>query len=135
MTTELEPCPCCQSASVYLSWVDNDHPFAMVSCDGCGLCMEKGGGHWQRQYLEDEAATAWNTRPSAVPIGDEADWVRAARDEAVRALEVILGHTNPDEPNNYRADDREGCLDGVFSEADRALTYIRALTVFPEPRP
>lgn len=61
---ELKPCPCCSSKDVGLSWIDNDHPFALVSCDGCGLCMERGGGHWQRAYLEADAITAWNTRGS-----------------------------------------------------------------------
>ena len=60
---ELKPCPCCGCANVDLTWIDNDHPFALVSCDGCGLCMEKGGGHWQRGYLEEEAVKAWNARP------------------------------------------------------------------------
>jgi hypothetical protein len=49
---------------------------------------------------------------------------RIVRDEAVRALEIIRDHTDPNSTNNYRADDREGCLDGVFAHANQALAYI-----------
>lgn len=51
------------------------------------------------------------------------------RDTAVRALQIIRDHTDPDGETNYRADDREGCLDGVFSEASRALDYIAKVEV------
>jgi hypothetical protein len=46
------------------------------------------------------------------------------RDEAVRALEVIRDYTAPHVAANYRADDRDGCLDSVHAEATRAIDYI-----------
>ena len=52
----------------------------------------------------------------------------------VRALEIIRGHTDADDPVGYRSDDREGCLDAVHAEAGRALAYIAALARTPEPR-
>lgn len=52
---------------------------------------------------------------------------RAVRDEAVRALEIIRDDTAGDRENNHRADDREGCLDGVHALANNALTYIGKL--------
>lgn len=38
------------------------------------------------------------------------------------ALEKIAGHTDPDDPESYRCDDREGCLDTVQSIARAALS-------------
>ena len=40
----------------------------------------------------------------------------------VGALQNIKDATNADDPESYRADDREGCLDTVFAIASRALT-------------
>jgi hypothetical protein len=37
------------------------------------------------------------------------------------ALERIKAMTDADNPNSYRADDREGCLDTVFAVASQAL--------------
>lgn len=39
-----------------------------------------------------------------------------------KALEQIRDMTDADNPDSYRSDDREGCLDAVFSTAQRALT-------------
>lgn len=47
----------------------------------------------------------------------EADLARARE-----ALETIEGATNADDPESYRSDDREGCLDTVHSIA-RALLH------------
>jgi hypothetical protein len=42
-----------------------------------------------------------------------------------KALETIAERTNPDAPDeNYRADDREGCLDTVYSIASSALAKL-----------
>lgn len=65
-----------------------------------------------------------NLLPEIIEGLKEKEALRIVRDEAVRALEIIRGHTNADDATSYRADDREGCLDGVFAEADRALAYI-----------
>lgn len=48
----------------------------------------------------------------------------------VDALRTIAEATDPDNPESYRADDREGCLDAVHATATAALTQ-RA----PEVRP
>lgn len=73
----------------------------------------------------------------AAPADPNAEWVmvRNARDEAVRSLQVIRGHTDPDTETSYRADDREGCLDAVHAESSRALAYIDALNAAPAPQP
>lgn len=39
------------------------------------------------------------------------------------ALTVIKGHLDPDDPNNYRADDPEGAMDTAFERARQALTW------------
>jgi hypothetical protein len=45
-----------------------------------------------------------------------------AAPKLLEALRRIAEHTDPDSPEeNYRADDREGCLDTVFSIAKRAI--------------
>lgn len=41
--------------------------------------------------------------------------------EALEALTQIHINTNADDPESYRADDREGCLDAVFAIADKVL--------------
>ena len=38
------------------------------------------------------------------------------------AIQVVREMTDVNNPNSYRNDDREGCLDAVFAEADRAIT-------------
>ena len=44
----------------------------------------------------------------------------------VAAMESIAEHTHPAPPQeNYRADDREGCLDTVFALAKCALAATR----------
>ena len=49
-----------------------------------------------------------------------------AHEDLVKALEKIKGHTDPDSiEENYRADDREGCLDCVFTIARAALNKLR----------
>jgi len=39
--------------------------------------------------------------------------------EVIRNIREMTDVNNPD---SYRNDDREGCLDAVFAEADRAIT-------------
>lgn len=43
-------------------------------------------------------------------------------DELVEALRSIAEHTDPDGGDNYRSDDREGCLDTVHALARAALS-------------
>lgn len=38
-----------------------------------------------------------------------------------KALQRIIAMTNADNPESYRRDDREGCLDTVFAVASEAL--------------
>lgn len=50
----------------------------------------------------------------------------AAAPDMLAALERIAEHTNPDSPEeNYRADDREGCLDTVFEIARAAIAKAK----------
>ena len=54
------------------------------------------------------------------------DSLRVQPYSLVAALQSIADDTNPDSPEeNYRADDREGCLDTVFATATRALAAAR----------
>lgn len=65
------------------------------------------------------AAPAAAVQPVALPRSD--------LEQAVQALEGIASATDPDSAEeNYRADDREGCLDYVFATARAALTALRA---------
>lgn len=48
------------------------------------------------------------------------------RDELLASLKRIRGMTDADDPGSYRSDDREGCLDAVFSEALEAIAEIEA---------
>lgn len=51
-------------------------------------------------------------------------WKREDRREIERlrdALQRIKDMTDADNPDSYRADDREGCLDTVFAVASRTL--------------
>lgn len=41
--------------------------------------------------------------------------------EILNVLERISAHTNPDDPESYRCDDREGCLDTVHAISKAAL--------------
>lgn len=53
--------------------------------------------------------------------------------EALRtALKDIAQHTDPDDGDNYRADDREGCFDTVYAIATRALALPPPPTVGAE---
>lgn len=53
---------------------------------------------------------------------------RAVMLRLVKVLEEIAKATNPESPDeNYRADDREGCLDWVFGSAEEAVAAARNL--------
>ncbi|HQR98111.1 MULTISPECIES: hypothetical protein [unclassified Polaromonas] len=47
---------------------------------------------------------------------------RAEIERLRAALEDVAECTDPDKDDNYRSDDREGCLDAVFATASAALT-------------
>lgn len=70
------------------------------------------GGHLSEQELEQLAEAA----------------LAACEAEAMREmLRRIKEHTDPEPPEeNYRADDREGCLDTVFSIASTAIARLEA---------
>ena len=61
---------------------------------------------------DGESLVAWVKRMSA--YGEHESELR-------EALEAIHNETNPDNPESYRADDREGCFDFVFETARAAL--------------
>ena len=46
---------------------------------------------------------------------------RAETSALADALTVIKGHLDPDDPNNYRADDPEGAMDTAFEYACKAI--------------
>ncbi len=49
----------------------------------------------------------------------------ASAPELLEALESIAQMTDADDPESYRADDREGCLETVFSVARKAIAKAR----------
>ena len=61
-------------------------------------------------------------RQSASDMAAEIRRLRSLNAELVATLTDIRSATNADDPESYRADDREGCLDTVFAIADRALS-------------
>ena len=48
-----------------------------------------------------------------------------SNDDLIMALTDIAQMTDPDDPENYRADDPEGCLDTVFYVANQAIGLIK----------
>lgn len=43
------------------------------------------------------------------------------RAELLGAIKEVIAHTDPEDPDSYRSDDREGCLDVVHAFAVRAV--------------
>jgi len=52
--------------------------------------------------------------------------LREALDEAADQLGTIRQANDADDPDSYRADDREGCLDWTYARADEAEKAARA---------
>jgi chromosome segregation ATPase len=55
---------------------------------------------------------------------DQRDLLKAAEAEVARLQAVladIAAMTDADDPQSYRSDDREGCLDAVYAKAKRSL--------------
>ena len=135
MTEEVKllPCPFC-GGMPERDWIDNDRPFAIVSCATCPALVEVHGGHWQRAYLEEEAVTAWNTRIAAeqtlngelVRKAESAEgWFKRAFDaerrllEAGEALSKIATGQIAGEPGNAR--DTLAICRNIATEALAAL--------------
>lgn len=73
---------------------------------------------YTRDLLEkDDAGSDYHHRDEFKPL--------------VEALDQIAAHTNPDDENSYRADDREGCLDTVYALGAKALSDARAKGLIP----
>lgn len=76
------------------------------------------GWLWARQLIEELGAAESS-------LSTQAEEMRRMR----AALEQIAEATDPDAvEENYRADDREGCLDYVFAKARAALSPQVAAT-------
>lgn len=54
-------------------------------------------------------------------MADDLLALQAQIEKLREALSDIREMTDPDDADNYRADDREGCFDTVFETARRAL--------------
>ena len=103
MSEVLKPigCPGCGDIDEIMVRLVNSARRECVMCEVCGW---QGPG----QATHEAAIAAWNTRPT--------------HDALVTALKRIREHTDPEPASeNYRADDREGCFDTVFSIATDAL--------------
>jgi hypothetical protein len=105
--TELLPCPFCGGE---MKLDPGAASFARgpgevyVTCD-CGA-MGAGG------KTPDEAIAVWNRRATIQPTA------------AIAALQSIKEMTDANDPESYRCDDREGCLDTVFAVASEALSGV-----------
>ena len=64
----------------------------------------------QRQWMHD--------------LYDAADEIERLRE----ALKAVADMTDADNPESYRCDDREGCLDTVFATATNAMTHNYVLS-------
>jgi phage-related minor tail protein len=58
----------------------------------------------------------------------ERDQLKQKLADAVKALEKVQKATNAHDPESYGADDREGCLDYVFHQAETALKSLKGET-------
>lgn len=83
--------------------------------NGCEVCPEIwAGDEWVATVVGAPHLGFERTLPTAGLL--------AAAPDLLDALERIAAHADPDSPEeNYRADDREGCLDTVFAIARRAI--------------
>lgn len=66
----------------------------------------------------------FDEQPDGDPHGECAAEIRRLTAECEKqriALQEIADDADPDNGKNYRADDREGCLDAVFFTARAAL--------------
>lgn len=122
---ELKPCPFCGEQGFLERRDLPDRPLAVrwfIECRNgdCHLKVETS-----THAIQEIAICAWNTRAAEASLA-----ILVAQQEAMRtALENIRDATDPDAvEENYRADDREGCLDYVFETARAALSPKAAVT-------
>lgn len=106
---DLLPCPFCGSAAKIsggnLRW--------WVSCTRLGVCIAN---------RPDVAAYSCENKADAIRLWNTRHDHTA---DLVEALDAIREMTDPDDEDNYRADDREGCFDTVFETARTALSRAR----------
>lgn len=94
--------------------------------------------HYKNKVERYREVLGANTNES---ICEAAERVQAASARMRESLEKIAAFTNPDDENSYRADDREGCLDTVYSTAKSALAndagtgYVRKEDVVRDVKP
>jgi hypothetical protein len=128
-------------------WVVSKHN------DGFGIAKETDyGNYWIADAIPNQPAGATeeaNARRIVAAVNackgitnEELEWIASTggmlgprqdismlaeqRDELLASLKRIRGMTDADDPGSYRSDDREGCLDAVFSEALEAIAEIEA---------
>lgn len=104
--------------------------------------MTQDSGHtagpWQADFPQNFSETAkrgdciiremGGGRVAYVPVDPRCEanaHLIAAAPALLEALEQIAGMTDLDDPESYRSDDREGCLDAVQSVANTALLQAR----------
>jgi len=96
-----------------------------VSCCDLGIALFQYGDEQLAAEVAlrreaNDAITAIRARlAAALPAPDEKDAEIARLREA---LAGIASMTDPDDPDSYRSDDREGCLDAAHARARAALT-------------
>jgi hypothetical protein len=72
----------------------------------------------------------WLPKPIRDAVRDGLDYIEQLQQvnaELLAALKTIDEHTDPDSADNYRADDREGCLDAVYDTAQAAIEKARMI--------
>ena len=77
----------------------------------------------QTKPSDNEQHIQWDGRDCVVMAPEDYDAFTLQLVALKTALASIKSMTDVDNPESYRCDDREGCLDTVFATATRALEY------------
>jgi small-conductance mechanosensitive channel len=86
-----------------------------MKLDRADLAAKRKGTKWLPKRLRDEINEGL----------DRIERLQEVNADLLEALKTIEEHTNPDSADNYRADDREGCLDAVYETAQAAIEKAR----------
>jgi len=108
MAEAMKPCPFCggEASTWTTSAASCDSADHVLGCEDCGF-FAPFASVFESREVPQSAIAAWNRR---APDEKDAEIARLRE-----ALAGIASMTDPDDPNSYRSDDREGCLDTVHA--------------------
>src|SRR5687768_17605903 len=90
--------------------------------------LELENARWQINYMCEEIAAALG-----LPVQTPAETVQSVRDlmsvagsgpELLTVIRGIAAMTDADDPNSYRSDSGEDCLDAVYAAAREAVLKV-----------